>query len=153
MLPGGDEMLLHVLCSVLSGRSTIFDSFGLQTRGVPSAFRVMIEYVTKNAIIDVVYFCMERVLLYWSVVQYNKVQEKDRTARKGAMLPDGYIAMLPNGYITSMLLLSKTHLEFFLFFTSRFFTPTLWLNFDTFFNQRRCKTNFLIVPPLTSFLY
>ena len=51
----------------------------------------MIEYVTKDAIIDVVYFCIKRVLLYWSVVQYNNMQEKYSIARKGAMLPDGYI--------------------------------------------------------------
>ena len=46
------------------------------------------------------HFCMGKVLLYWSVVQYNNVQEKDRIARKGAMLLDGG-AMLPDGYITS----------------------------------------------------
>ena len=51
----------------------------------------MIEYVIQDTIIGVVYFCMERVLLYWSVVQYNNVQGKDRIAQKGAMLPDGYI--------------------------------------------------------------
>ena len=50
----------------------------------------MIEYVTKDAIIDIVYFGMDRVLLYESVVQYNNMQEKDRIAQKGAMLPDGY---------------------------------------------------------------
>ena len=48
-------------------------------------------------------FCMERVLLYWSVVKYNNVQEKDRIAQKGVMLPDGYFAMLPDDYITSVL--------------------------------------------------
>ena len=47
--------------------------------------------------------CIESVLLYWSLVQYNNVQEEDRIAREGAMLPDGYIAMLPDGYITSVL--------------------------------------------------
>ena len=32
------------------------------------------------------------------MVQYNNVREKDRIARKGAMLPDGD-ARLPDGYI------------------------------------------------------
>ena len=54
----------------------------------------MIEYVRQDAIIDAVYFYMEKVLLYWSVVQYNNVQEKDRIAQKGAMLPDGYITSI-----------------------------------------------------------
>ena len=61
----------------------------------------MIENITKDAIIDVVYFCMEKVLLYWSMVQYNNVQEKDRIARKSAMLPDGG-TRLTDGYIISL---------------------------------------------------
>ena len=40
--------------------------------------------------------------IYWSVVQYNNVQEKDKIGRKGARLPGGYIALLPDGYITSI---------------------------------------------------
>ena len=51
--------------------------------------------------LDVVYFCFEKVLLYWPIVQYNYVREKDRIAGKGAMLPDGG-AKLPDGYITSI---------------------------------------------------
>ena len=35
----------------------------------------------KGAIIDVVYFIMEKMLLYWSVVQYNNVPEKGKAAR------------------------------------------------------------------------
>ena len=34
-------------------------------------------------------------------IKGNIVQEKDRIARKGAMLPDGG-AILPDGYITSI---------------------------------------------------
>ena len=61
----------------------------------------MIENVTKDAVIDVVYFCMDKVLLYWPMIQYNNVREKDRIAMKGAMLPDGG-TRLPDGYIMSM---------------------------------------------------
>ena len=39
------------------------------------------------------------------MVQYNNAQEKDRIARKGAMLPDGG-AMLPDGYILRLVLTS-----------------------------------------------
>ena len=37
--------------------------------------------------------------LYWPLVQYNNVRQKDRIGRKGAMLPDGG-AMFPDCYIT-----------------------------------------------------
>ena len=48
------------------------------------------------------------------MVQYNNMREKDRIARKGAMLPAGG-ARLPDGYITSFYIrhifkFSKNHL-------------------------------------------
>ena len=57
-------------------QSKIYESLCLPTRGV------------SYAVIDVVYFSMEKVLLYWSVYQYNNVQKSDRLSgkyRKGVL--------------------------------------------------------------------
>ena len=44
-----------------------------------------------------IHYCID----LWFNIIMNNVQEKDRIARKGAMLPDGG-AILPDGYITSI---------------------------------------------------
>ena len=41
----------------------------------------MSSKLQKGAIIDVVYFSMEKVLLYWSGDQYNDVPKKGKVAR------------------------------------------------------------------------
>ena len=41
----------------------------------------MSSKLQKGAIIGVVYFSMEKVLLYWSGDQYNNVQRKGKVAR------------------------------------------------------------------------
>ena len=57
-------------------QSKIYESLCLPTRGV------------SYAVVDVVYFSMEKELFYWSVYQYNNVQKSDRLSgkdRKGVL--------------------------------------------------------------------
>ena len=51
---------------------------GLPMRGLTEAIIVVIKMsskLQKDAILSVVYFSMEKMLLYWSVNQYNNVQK------------------------------------------------------------------------------
>ena len=48
----------------------------------------LLDNLHKSAFISVVYFHMEKMLLYWSMDQYNYVQ-KCVARKEGDMLPDG----------------------------------------------------------------
>ena len=68
----------------------------------------LLDKLHESAFISVVYFNMEKMLLYWSVDQYNIMQQLQKTmdrkegcqgGRKGLILPTGYISFTFHSYL------------------------------------------------------